>query len=101
MIPRGFRNVRASVDLHDVHLANEQNAWVGGVDFSFMVEGSNAARRIAGRVRIPQDQLASALRKGLSVNDTIALSSPVSRLSVVAQDRATGAAGSVRIPVER
>jgi len=95
----GFCNVRASVDLHDVQLANEQNAWVGGVDFAFMVEGSRSARRISGRVRIPQDQLAYALRKGLSVNDSVALDGPVSQLRVVAQDRATGAAGSVRIPL--
>ncbi len=95
----GFCNVRASVDLHDVQLANEQNVWVGGVDFAFMVEGSRAARRIAGRVRIPQDQLAYALRRGLSVTDSFALGGPVSRLRVVAQDRATGAAGSVRIPL--
>lgn len=95
----GFCNVRASVDLHDVQLAREQDTWVGGVDFAFLVEGSNAARRIAGRVRIPEDRLADALRKGLSVSDSFALGSPVSRLRVVAQDRATGAAGSVRIPL--
>jgi hypothetical protein len=95
----GFCKVHASVDLHDVQLVNEQNAWVGGVDFAFMVEGSNSARRIAGRVRIPEDQLASALRNGLSVSDSFALSGPVSRLRVVAQDRATGAAGSLRIPL--
>jgi VWFA-related protein len=97
----GFFNVRVSVDLHDVHLENRNNTWVGAVDVSFYVDGSRAARTITRQIEIPEDQLASALEKGIVVNDSIGADGQTGVLRIVAQDRATGAAGSVRAPLSK
>jgi VWFA-related protein len=97
----GFWQVRVSVDLHDVHLENQNNIWVGAVDVSFFMEGSPTARMISRKVEIPADQLAAALEKGIAVSDSIAMNGPAGKLRIVAQDRATGAAGSVRVPLGR
>jgi hypothetical protein len=92
----GFRQVHVSVDLHDVHLENRNNTWVGAVDVSFFIEGSKTARTITKKVEIPDAELAVALEKGIAVNDSIGVDSQTGVLRIVVQDRTTGAAGSVR-----
>jgi hypothetical protein len=95
----GFRQVRVSVDLHDIHLEKQDNMWVGGVDVSLSIEGSRSVRTITTKVRIPDALLAGALEKGIAVNDSIEADSQAARLRIVAQDRATGAVGSIRVPL--
>jgi hypothetical protein len=92
----GFWQVRASIDLHDVHLENQNHSWVGAVDVSFLMEGSQTARTFTRRVEIPDEQLSAALGRGIVVDDSVALNGV---LHVVAQDRATGAAGTVSVPL--
>ena len=94
-----FRQVSVSVDLHHVHLESQNNTWVGAVDVSLFVEGSRTARTIASNLEIPDAQLAAALMNGLVVNDSIGVDRSMGELHIVAQDRATGAAGSVRVPL--
>ena len=93
----GSWQVRASVGLHDVHLENRNNTWAGAVDVSFFIEGSRTARTITRKLEIPDAQLATALEKGIVVNDSIG----GGVLRIVAQDLATGAAGSIRVPLVR
>jgi VWFA-related protein len=95
----GFWQVRASIDLHDVHLENQNHSWVGAVDVSFLMEGSQTARTVTRKVEIPDAQLSAALDQGIAVDDSIALGELRGVLHVVAQDRATGAAGTVRVPI--
>ncbi len=95
-----FRQVRVSVDLHQVHLENQNSNWAGAVDVSFFIEGSRTARRVTGNLEIPEGQLAAALQKGIVVDDSIRVTGQAGLLRIVAQDRATGAAGSVRVPLE-
>jgi hypothetical protein len=95
----GFWQVHASVDLHDVHLENQNHSWVGAVDVSFLMEGSQTARTFTKTVEIPDEQLSTALDKGLAVDGSIALQSRAGVLHVIAQDRATGAAGTVTVPI--
>lgn len=92
-----FRNVRLSVDLHDVHLENQNDVWAGAVDVSFFREGSRTGQRITRNVEIPDGQLAAALKTGIEVEDSIGVDGQTAELRIVAQDRSTGAAGSVRI----
>jgi VWFA-related protein len=95
----GSWQVRASVDLHDVHLENRNNTWVGAVDVSFLVEGSQTFRTITRKIEIPEEQLAAALERGIAINDSIRGSDTPGELRIVAQDAATGAAGSVTVPL--
>jgi VWFA-related protein len=97
----GSWDVRTSVDLHDVHLENQNNTWLGAVDVSFFIEGSDTARTITKKVEIPDRQLAAALEKGIAVNDSIAMNGAAGELRIVAQDLATGAAGTVTVPLGR
>jgi VWFA-related protein len=90
-------HVQVTVDLHDIHLEKQNDTWVGGVDVTFFAEGSHTARTITRKLEIPDAELAAALEKGVVVNDSITADGPMDTLRIVAQDRATGAAGSLRI----
>lgn len=96
-----FRQVRASVDLHNVHLENQNHTWAGAVDVSFFTEGSRTARTVTRTFEIPDTQLADALKHGIVVDDSIGVAAQTGELLIVAQDRATGAAGSVRVPLSK
>jgi VWFA-related protein len=95
----GFWQVHVTVDLHDVHLEKQDDIWVGGVDVSLSIDGSRGFRTISAKVKIPDAGLAAALEKGITVNDSIDGNGLTGRLRVVAQDRATGAVGSIRVPL--
>ena len=95
--------VRTTIDLHNIHLEHVNNQWVGAVDVSFLMEGCRTARTITRKSEIPDAQLATALERGIAVDDSIAWNGPAGEprgvLHIVAQDRVTGAAGSVRVPL--
>lgn len=90
-------HVQLTIDLHDVHLEKQDGRWVGGIDVTFFAEGSQTARTITRKLEIPDGELAAALEKGIVVNHSITAESLTGTLRIVAQDRATGAAGSLRI----
>jgi VWFA-related protein len=94
-------HVQVTVDLHDVHLEKQNGTWVGAIDVTFLVEGSHTARTITRKLEIPDAELAAALEKGIVVTDSIAADGQTGTLRIVAQDRATGAAGSLRIRLNR
>jgi VWFA-related protein len=97
----GSWQVHVTVDLHDVQLERRDDIWVGTVDVSFLVEGTGGYRTLSKRVEIPDDQLAAFVEKGMVFNDSIEGNAQSGVLRVVAQDRANGAAGSVRVPLGR
>jgi hypothetical protein len=91
--------VRVSVDLRDVHLEHQDAQWVGAVNVSFYLEGAKSAQTLTRKIEIPEKDLATALDKGTSVEVSVRLDKPAEDLRVVAQDQATGAAGSLRVPL--
>jgi VWFA-related protein len=97
----GSYKLRATVDLHDVHLEHQDARWVGGVDVSLHMEGAPSAYKITRKIAIPDDQLAAALEAGIVVDVSVDLPAPTGELRVVVQDDATGAGGSVRVPLGR
>ena len=97
----GSYQLRATVDLHDVHLEHQDARWVGGVDVSLHMEGAPSAYKITRKIAIPDDQLAAALEAGIVVDVSVDLPAPTGELRVVVQDDATGAGGSVRVPLGR
>jgi hypothetical protein len=72
---------------------------VGGVDVSFYLEGAPSAYTVTRKIAIPDDQLAAALETGIVVGVSLGLPGPTGDVRVVVQDDATGAGGSVRIPI--
>jgi VWFA-related protein len=95
----GFYNVRATVDLHDLHLDHQDAQWVGGVEISLYMEGAKSAYKITRKIAIPDSQLAAALESGIVLSASVGLAEPTGELRVVVQDSATGAGGSVRVPL--
>jgi len=97
----GFYKLRVTADLHDVHLEHQDARWVGGVEVSLYMEGAPSAYKITRKIAIPDDQLAAALEMGIVVDVSVGLTEPTGELHVVVQDDATGAGGSVRVPLGR
>jgi VWFA-related protein len=95
----GFFNVRVFVDLRDVQLGNQDGKWTGAVEVSFHVENSGAAQRMTRNIEISEDQFATAIEKGMTINHPVEWHGKASDLRVVVQDKASGAAGSLRIPL--
>jgi hypothetical protein len=97
----GSYQVRVSVDLHNVQLDHQKASWLGALDVSFFVEGSKTAQTITRKIEIPEDQLAARLEQGMVVETSIALGGSTGVLRIAVQDQATGAAGSIRVPLGR
>jgi VWFA-related protein len=98
----GFIQVKVTVDPHNLEWRNENGQRSGGVDVSFFVEGSGKwitkTSKFGG---IPDDQFAAFLDKSIVTVDLIDTAGGIEVLRIVAQDRNTGAAGSVRVPLRR
>ncbi len=94
-------HVQVTVDLHDIHLEKQNDVWSGAIDVTFMVEGSRIARTITKTLKIPDLELAAALEKGIVVTDSLPADTPAGTVRILAQDQATGAAGSLRIRLNR
>ena len=97
----GSYNLRAIVDLHDIHLEHRHMNWVGGLDLSLYLDGAPSAYKITRKIAIPDNQLAAALETGIVVDVSVELAKPDGDLRVVVQDDATGAGGSVRVPLRQ
>jgi hypothetical protein len=97
----GHYDVRAVVDLRGVQLTHANGLSSGSVDISLFIEGTQSIRTLNRRFEIPDEQLAAALQSGLEVKDSLNAGGNARSLRVVVQDRATGAAGSVRLSLGR
>jgi VWFA-related protein len=95
----GSYQVRVVVDLHDIHLEHRNNIASGSVDVSLFIERSKTARTITRKIEIPDEQLAAALEKGVEIDGSIQSDNRTGMVRVVALDPATGASGSVRVPL--
>jgi VWFA-related protein len=95
----GLFNVHVSIDLHDVQLYPQDSKYLGAVEISFFVENSKTAQMTTRAVEIPEDQLALALDRGIGFDHSIELQGKTRLLRVVVEDKATGAAGSLTVPL--
>jgi hypothetical protein len=97
----GHYLVRVVVDLHDIQLEHQNGRVTGALDVSLYAEAAKAARTITRKIDIAEEQFAESLAAGIVVENSLP-SEPASReIRVVAQDHATGEAGSVRIPLKK
>jgi hypothetical protein len=95
----GVFNVEVAVDLHDVRLGNQDGKWVGAIEVSFRLEDSKSFQVMTRPIEIPEDQLSTALEKGIVVAHSIEWQGKPTDVRVVVEDKGTGAAGSLRIPL--
>ena len=97
----GLFDIQVNVDLHDVQLRYEDAKWVGSVEVTFYVEGSRAAQVTTQSIEIPEDQLVTAVGQGFVIRHSIQWQGKASDLRVAVEDKTSGAAGSLRIPLRR
>jgi len=95
----GFFNVRIAVDLHGVQLANQDGKWIGSLEVSLHIENSSSSQVLPYTIEIPADQLATALEQGVVIDHSIEWPSKSGDLRIVVEDKTSGAAGSLRIPL--
>jgi VWFA-related protein len=95
----GLFSVHVSIDLHDVQLYPQDSKYVGAVEISFFVENSKTAQITTRAIEIPEDQLALALERGIGFDHPIELQGKAGLLRVVVEDKATGRAGSLAVPL--
>ncbi len=95
----GFFNVRVSVDLHNVPLGNQDGKWIGAVEVAYHLEDANSVQVLTRNIEIPEAQLATALEKGIVIDHAIERKAKSSGIRIVVEDKSSGAAGSLRIPL--
>jgi VWFA-related protein len=86
--------VTLTVDLHDVHFEMRNNQHVGSLALSVADDASRKVETHTLQLSFTDAQFAGMLEHGFSMNMEMEDKSPV---RLVAQDPATGAAGSVRV----
>ena len=91
--------VNVNVDLHNVEFKHENMRRLGAVDLAFHVEGTGGMTFKTVQIDIPDDQFATFLEKGLNMTASINTTGGKEAFRVLVQDRATGAAGSVTVPL--
>jgi hypothetical protein len=97
----GSYRIKLNLDLHNVQLKHENARWSGGADVSFLVEGSGRLSTKTLKIDIPDDQFAATIEKGIDAVESVDTEGKADRVRVVVQDRATGAAGSLRVPLRK
>jgi len=96
----GAYRLRLTMDLRDVHLDREEGRLLGALDLAFQLPGSQAIRTTTVRVDMSESQFSQAIEHGFVVN-LGGINARTGDLFVSVRDRATGAAGSLRIPLAR
>ena len=95
----GLYDLHVTVDLHDIHLDHKEGRSTGTFDISVpnpSVPGT--VKSATAVVDLTDEQLPQALESGFPVQIT-GVESKSGEIRVVVRDRATEAAGSLRIPV--
>jgi hypothetical protein len=97
----GLYDVRLTVDLHDIHVDRKDDHFTGTFDVSVPNPSSKGTVNTgAVAVNLTDEQLAKGLENGFDVAMT-GVPSESDEIRVVVRDRATGIAGSLRIPVPK
>jgi VWFA-related protein len=97
----GLYDVHVTVDLHDIHLDRKDDHFAGAFDLS--VPNPSVQRTVrtgTAVVSLTDGQLVKALESGYKIA-LIGAEPENGEIRVVVRDRATGAAGSLRIPIAK
>jgi VWFA-related protein len=93
--------VKVKIDPRDLALQHEDSKRSGLVDVSFSVRESGKLVTRTLKVDIPDDEYDAFLENGIETVESIDTAGAKGTLRVVVQDQATGAAGSVTVPIGR
>jgi VWFA-related protein len=100
----GVHVVQVRVNPADLQFERRGDKWTASFDLGLSIEtgsrgGSNVNVKTINVPLLTDDQLKQALANGLDIDNTVPSPSQPAKLRIVVQDKASGAAGSVRIPI--
>lgn len=102
-VPANAKAFRVLLRIHvaDLHLERRNDQWAGILDVAIRLESSKQktvqARTIA--IDLTEEGFRTALLRGLVVEDSVTTDRPADRVRIVLQDRATGFASSLWMPL--
>ena len=95
----GSWQVKVNISVRDLQLTHADATHAGGIDVSFHVDGAPKVVTKTLKIAIPDDQFAAFVEKGIDTSQTIEATGSAATVRVVVQDRTSGAAGSVTVPL--
>ena len=100
--PGTFRVV-LRIETSDLQLERRNDRWAGMLDLIVRVESSKqkAVQLRSIPIDLPEDRFKTALLRGMTLEDTVTTDRPTDRVRIVLQDRATGLAGSLWLPLAK
>src|SRR5579871_560149 len=99
----GIHKVQVRVDAGDLQFEHLAGKWVASFDLGLSIEAANQKQSAVSNKTVnlsfTDEQLQQALRAGLIVDNTVPSPAQPARLRVVVEDKGSGSAGSVRVPL--
>jgi VWFA-related protein len=95
----GTYSILVRVNVADLHLDAKDGQWAGTFDLAIQLPGAIKAKVHRFEIRAKEEQLRELLEKGFVRQEPIETDGSGGMIRVAVQDRNTGAAGSVSIPV--
>ena len=98
----GFRIV-LRIDPADLKLERRGDHWTGILDVALHLESSKqkSVQMRTSLIDLPEETFRAALLRGLILEETVTTDRPSDRVRIVLQDRSTGSAGSLWLPLVR
>jgi len=104
LVPAGgaFR-ILLKVDAADLQLEHRNDRWAGVLDVAIRLESSKqkSVPSQSSVIDLSEESFRAALLRGLTLEETVTTDRQSDRVRVVLQDRATGLAGSLWVPLVR
>jgi hypothetical protein len=100
----GRLSVHTTIELSDVTLTLKDGRWAGKLDVAYALSSALDAQTATGsqdeiRLDLTPETYRKALHAGLILHKELPMSDSAQRLKVIVRDTATGATGSVEIPM--
>jgi VWFA-related protein len=97
---KAFR-VLLRIDAADLHLEQRNGHWTGVLDVAIRLESSKqkGVQLRTVSIDLPEESFQTALLRGLLLDEPVTTDRPIDRVRIVVQDRATGFAGSLLLPL--
>jgi VWFA-related protein len=97
----GVYRLEVTLDLDDLHLEHQRDRWVANIAFGTLLLPSESMKGSLETIRLSltEDRLRASLQNGYTLRRKVVAGDASGHLRVVLEDAATGAIGSVSVPI--
>jgi VWFA-related protein len=97
----GVYRLEVTLDLDNLHLEHQKDRWVAKIAFGTLLLPSESMKGSLETIRLSltEDRLRASLKNGYTLRRRVVAGDVSGRLRVVLEDAATGAIGSVSVPI--